>query len=175
MALPGVELALVVQVPDLAVEAWNRTSPGGAAFRYFWARLVRQRSAALRPVDVAFELGPAPLLRCAVVRDVQGRLVLAPEGVAALRERRLDVLLNLEPALFLGALWDVARHGVWEFRYGEVDRWGGAPYAWELYAGERTCVASLGRLVSANGAIAPLYQGCFKTISHSYAAHLDHV
>lgn len=144
-------------------------------FQYF-QRIVQARSLAMRPVDLSAELAEVPRLSCQVERRGRCSEYFRPADVAAIRAHDLDFLLRFDFNIIRGEILTAARHGVWSYHHGDMDRYRGSPAClWEIYHGDPVTGATLQRLTERLDGGVILKRLAFPTAHESYVRNLDRV
>lgn len=181
LALPGVELALVVinadpprPPPRRGLKRFLRGK--GMAFTLYHRAFLGARVESGRPVDMGPVFAGVPTLRVPVVRKGKFSEYFREEDVAAVRSHGLDFLLRCGFGIIRGEILSAARLGVWSFHHGDEEKYrGGPPCFWEIYRGEPVTGAILQRLTDRLDGGVVLQKGFFRTVGHSYARSLDAV
>jgi hypothetical protein len=128
-----------------------------------WGRYgdaVAARAEALRPVDLAKDLGQVP-----IISRRQAPLVLAAYS--------FDFVLHLADGPPDAALSAWVPHGLWAYQHGEGDTSGDAPHLREVTSGERVTSVTLVGFFDGNSAPVVLHRGVFRVLRHSYLRTLE--
>lgn len=100
------------------------------------------------PSDWPLEAGYPSVARLEVVpQTTRFSDRLTESDVAAVRERRLDLLIRIGFRILRGPILDAARHGTWSFHHGDNRRYrGGPPGVWEVLEDQSESGVTLQRL-----------------------------
>src|SRR5262249_53250159 len=180
-AIEGVEPALLIvdARPSVASSAAARvkrltTSPNAAwdAYNNGW---IARRSAALRSVSLAEDLGALPRIDV-VIRKEGWSEYFPPEDIEAIRQYDLDFILRFAFGIIRGDILEAARFGVWSFHHDDEEVYRGSPPAfWEIVEDAPVTGAVLQRLTDRLDGGRILDKGWFPTARHSYRKNPDAV
>jgi len=96
-------------------------------------------------------------------------LEISVKDVARIAASDLDVLINLGKVPLKGAVLNTARHGVWEFRYGQNDPDSSVtPGFWEIYNNEPVCRVDLIKQTDAQSQPEIIKTGIYRTFYWSW-------
>lgn len=140
----------------------------GAILDFFGARL--SRSSALQPPKSTPWSEAVPVIHAS---PVSGEAV-RPEDTEAIKEYRLDFLLDLGSGTPSGDMLRAARSGVWKFQHGDGPRDPGRfPGFWEVHDRRPVGAVTLGRVGGQPGSWSTLRRGWFAIAPGSYARTRD--
>jgi hypothetical protein len=179
LAVPGVELALVVENdraatgPRSFLERIVRHPWRMALYLFYRRRWFKPR--AMERVDLSTELNGVPHMHCRVEQKGHSQYFTAKD-CEVLERKRLDVLLRFGFNILRGDVLNAARHGIWSFHHGDEEKYrGGPPGFWEIMDRQPVIGAVLQRLTDRLDAGIVLRKGWFKVIDHSLTETVDTV
>lgn len=127
------------------------------------AARVASAASLLAPMEVGSMLEGIPQLRIQPIGG-ENALLLPPAAVAKLRALRLDVAIRLGFEGLAGDALQLARCGIWSYRYGDGDGFAGAPHFRELAEGNPLSAVSLELEGAPDGARRVLCRGFAPTV-----------
>ncbi|MCX6234043.1 MAG: hypothetical protein NT175_04850 [Bacteroidetes bacterium] len=131
------------------------------------------RPEAKKMVSLADELRNIPVIRCQTINENFSQYFF-PSDISVIREYELDFILRFGFNIIRGDILDAAEYGVWSFHHDDEQKYrGGPPGFWEICFDDPVNGAVLQRLTNRLDAGIILKKGFFKTLFHSYAAHID--
>ena len=102
-------------------------------------------------------------------RSGQGTLEISEKDIASIAACDLDVLVNFSAGSPMDGVWNAARLGVWEFRYGQNDpQCTVTPGFWEIYDNDPVCSINLVRCGSDSATPEILKTGIYRTFFWSW-------
>lgn len=171
LALDGVELALLIINAD---RARPKRSLRSAGFSLFLRIAGRPRPA--RRMDMGERFAGVPSIRCAPVAKGGYSQYFTGPDIEVIRGHGLDFILRFGFGIIRGEVLSAARHGVWSFYHGDLEKYRGMPAAfWEIFRGDPVTGAVLQRLTGRLDGGVVLRRGYVRTRGWSYAANLDQV
>lgn len=142
-------------------------------WRLYRRRLMKRMPAA-RSVDLSDKLAGLPVLTCKVEKRGKFSEYFAAADVERIREHELDFMIRFGFGIIRGAVLDAARHGVWSYHHGDLEKYRGMPPGfWEIYHGDPVTGVTLQRLTDRLDGGVVLHKGYFKTIGKSYLRSLN--
>ena len=179
LAVEGVELALLVVDPEGDLEPprgnlWQRLTAPTAGYKLFKRFSIIDKLESERPVELEELLRGVPRRVCRAERSGKFTQFFRAEDVAAVRAHELDFVLRFAYNIIRGEILEAARHGVWSFHHGDLDRVRGQPAClWELILPEPVTGVTLQRLTEGldNGIV--LKKAWFQTQTKSYRRSRD--
>ncbi len=138
--------------------------------------LVARSSKAATPVDMTSSLGRLPAIRFSTGQAGTELNRFNAGDLDEIRRHDLDFVLQFTPNRLQGEILNIPRHGVWSFRFGDPEKYGGAPIGfWEIFNQDPVTGAVLQREVDGSETGVILRRGYFKTFARSYARSRDNV
>jgi hypothetical protein len=154
-----------------AAAARGPTSLAGMLYGLYESQWLRPRLQAMRPVDLAQELGAVPAIACVAQRQENGQAIFCAADVAAIRGHDLDFILQFAFDGIAGDVLTAARFGTWIYNHGAGRGRTELAAFWGLYRGDPLYPFALSR-ADRDAAGADLHRGCFGA-ARSHATIID--
>lgn len=176
-----IELELVVFEGRQSLKAPLVTSLQDASisqrvlWRLYYKHRIEKKSKALIKVRPEALFEAVLKLHCDFIVGKDGRATLKDSDIKKIENEALDFILDFSSRTLNGKVCNVARYGIWCFRFGELTKFSGNPPCfWEIYHENLVTSAHLIRLTMDAGSIASLAEGYLKTVV-VYSKNIDNI
>jgi hypothetical protein len=132
-AAPPQRRGLARKVLDRLLNAGLRQSFAWDLYQKWDRKFFGTEDDPLAQFDCSAKLAGIPCLR---VQPITKGFVhrIPPDAIAAIRERKLDVILRFGFNILKGEILEAARCGIWSYHHGDNDFYRGGPaHFWEIY------------------------------------------
>ena len=128
----------------------------------------------LKLVEAETHLSEVAKLNCDVSIDSQGCYSFDDVSLNAIRQYRLDFILNFSGHEIADNMANISRYGNWYFNYDRCFYGGKTiPFFWEIFRGDVVTRVTLEKQTLSPGSAMVLKEGVFRTINYSYSRNLE--